>query len=47
MKFATEAINHNEDTTGGNYHKNLTGKEYMYDIGCNGDPLEAAYIAVP
>ena len=31
MKFATEAINYNEDTTGRNYHKNL--KEYRYDIG--------------
>jgi len=33
LKFATEAINYNEDTTGRNYHKNLTGKEYSYDIG--------------
>ena len=33
MKFATEAINKNDDTMGRNYYKSLTGKEYVYDIG--------------
>ena len=33
LKFATDAINYNDDTTGRNYYKMLTNKEYVYDIG--------------
>ena len=33
LKFTTEAINYNDDTTGINYYKMLTNKEYGYDIG--------------
>jgi len=33
LKFATCAVNNNDDSSGRNYYKNLTGKEYEYDIG--------------
>ena len=33
LKFATCAVNNNDDFSGRNYYKNLTGKAYEYDIG--------------
>ena len=33
LKFATCAVNNNDDSSGRNYYKNLTNKEYIYDIG--------------
>ena len=33
IKFAMDAINKNDDSTGRNYYKNMKGEEYKYDIG--------------
>ena len=33
LKFATCAVNTNDDSSGRNYYRNLTDKEYEYDIG--------------
>ena len=33
IKFAMEAINKNNDSSGRNYYKNIKGEEYKYDIG--------------
>ena len=35
IKFAMNAVNYNDDSTGRNYHERLVGSKYEYDIGGN------------